>query len=381
VIRCAAALAAADSAPDAVVGAVGDVLAAIDDADLLCLFVADPDPRAIADGLRAAAEVAPTVATLGGGVLGVAGSAGSAGAVGRPAGRAQAGAFAVRLDGGSARVFHLETIRTGERLAVLGQPPTGDDSVALLLLADPWTFPVDGFVAGVDQTWPGLPVIGGLADGAAPGDVRLLHGGTVADRGAVGVMLTGPVAVETVSAQGCRPIGPALIVTEAEGSLVRRLAGRPAAEVLAAALAGESPAGVRLGIARESGADEPGFGDFVLRDLVAVVDGGLQVADVVAVGSTVRFQIPDPVAADADLASLLWEVRRRPWVSEIAGALLFSGADRGDADGPRHDAGVVAEQWGCPTIAVSTTAEIAPVAGRNHLHAVSAAVLGLTAAG
>jgi small ligand-binding sensory domain FIST len=61
--------------------------------------------------------------------------------------------------------------------------------------------------------------------------------------------------------------------------------------------------------------------------------------------------------------------------------MLFSGADRGPDRQPAHDARVVAEQWGCPTVAVSTTAEIAPVAGRNHLHAVSAAVLGFTAAG
>src|SRR5438445_8534230 len=62
----------------------------------------------------------------------------------------------------------------------------------LLLLADPFSFPVDAFLRRLDEDRPGLAVIGGLASAAArPGGNRLALDGEVSSEGAVGVLLDG----------------------------------------------------------------------------------------------------------------------------------------------------------------------------------------------
>src|SRR2546423_8519491 len=92
------------------------------------------------------------------------------------------------------------------------------DEVAVLL-ADPYSFPIGAFVEQVNGSLPGLPFTGGLANGLrGAGSTRLLVDGRVHHRGAVGVVLSGPVAARTLVSQGCRPVGPAMTVTAAEGN-------------------------------------------------------------------------------------------------------------------------------------------------------------------
>src|SRR5262249_30310935 len=50
--------------------------------------------------------------------------------------------------------------------------------------------------------------------------------------GAVGVAFSGDVAIDTIVAQGCKPIGPPMVVTRGEGNLICELDGRPPLEVL-----------------------------------------------------------------------------------------------------------------------------------------------------
>src|SRR6185295_15500117 len=79
------------------------------------------------------------------------------------------------------------------------------------------------------------PIVGGFASAAPanrPGGNTLLVDGRIVTTGCVGVSLAGAVRADCVVSQGCRPIGPNLVVTSAQGQFIRTLGGRPALRVL-----------------------------------------------------------------------------------------------------------------------------------------------------
>jgi small ligand-binding sensory domain FIST len=290
------------------------------------------------------------------------------------------------LPGVRTRSFHLEVLRSDESLSVVGMPPVEDASVGILL-ADAWTFPVDGFVTRSNAALAGLPLVGGLAAGTTgAGSTRLLLDGRVVDRGAVGVLLEGASMIRTAVSQGCRPVGPAMTVTAAEGNVLLGLAGRPALERLQEVVAGLTPSdqtlavsGLQIGVAMDEYVEEHGYGDFLVRGVVAADEerGAIAVADIVEVGRTVQFQLRDAGAADADLALTM---RRFQDAGEIlpAGVLLISCNGRGRAlfDDAAHDVLAVRDGLGTRRVAGFFAAgEIGPVGGRNHVHGLSAALL------
>ncbi len=134
----------------------------------------------------------------------------------------------------AATPLRLMAVRRDGGMAITGLPDPAslpEDAAALLVLADPFSFPADVFLTGLrDQAGLELPVVGGLASAArGPGGNRLVLGTDVVSDGAVAVVLAG-VEVATVVSQGCRPIGDPLTVTRGEGHLILELAGRPALE-------------------------------------------------------------------------------------------------------------------------------------------------------
>lgn len=296
--------------------------------------------------------------------------------------------WAASLPSVEIRAFHLEVLRTSDTIAILGMPQRRDDDVVGVVLADPWSFPVDGFVAHSHDTLRGLPLTGGLASGAdVPGDTRLLVDGRVHSRGAVGVVLGGDVAVHTLVSQGCRPIGRPMTVTRAEGSTILELAGRQALEAAKDAVAGlpleEQPVAVRglhLGVVADEYVDEHTAADFLVRGIDAAdhVGGSITVGEVVEVGSTVQFLLRDATAAHDDLAEVLSAFRRRIGLAPLAGALLFSADTRGASmfPSPDHDVLAVRDELGISGVAgFFAGGEIGPVAGRNQLHGFTATVL------
>jgi small ligand-binding sensory domain FIST len=285
------------------------------------------------------------------------------------------------------RSFHLEVMRASESLAVVGMPVQHADDEVAVLLADPYSFPVDAFVEQSNDVLPGLPISGGLATGfRGAGSTRLMVDGQAHDRGAVGVVLGGPVRSKALVSQGCRPVGPVMTVTAAEGNVVLELAGVPATAKLEAVVADLPPeeqalvsAGLHLGIAMDEYADEHTLGDFLVRGVVGAEPErlALVVGAVVPVGRTVQFQVRDADSAAVDLRSVLRTTGDRPG-PDVAGALVFSCTGRGAGLFPTADHDVLAVRDGLSTTAVAgffAAGEIGPVGGRNHLHSVSASVL------
>lgn len=364
--------------------AVSSALAALGGTtpDLAFVFVSGGTPEETERALVHAAELAGARTSLGCGAQGV-----MAGGHGVEAGYAVS-VWAACMPSVSVRAFHLEVLRMTESVAVLGMPVRRDDDVVGVVIADPYSFPADGFVARSHDSLGGLPLVGGMASGAlVAGATRLLVDGRVVDRGAVGVVLGGDLSVHTAVSQGCRPIGMPMTVTSADGATLYALAGRPAFEQAKSALASldeqeqvNAVRGLQLGVVVDEYVEQHEQGDFLVRTITGAdhASGAITTGEVIPVGTTVQFLLRDKNAAHEDLSAVLGAVRRSIGLEAVAGALVFSAGTRGRAMFPTtdHDVAAVSGVLGTESVAgFLTSGEIGPLAGRNHVHGFSATVL------
>ncbi|HXQ59042.1 MAG TPA: FIST N-terminal domain-containing protein [Acidimicrobiales bacterium] len=253
---------------------------------------------------------------------------------------------------------------------------------ALLLMADPFSFPAERFLSWVAARHPGLPVVGGMASAAhAPGGNRLAFGRQMQVSGAVGVLLGPGVGVETVVSQGCRPFGQPVVVTRSDRNVILELAGTPALERLVAqahgALTEDEVAllemgGLQIGRVIDEHRESFGRGDFLLRSVLGADrrSGAIAVGDVMPVGTTVQFHLRDARTADEDLHVLL---KGR----QADGALMFTCNGRGSRlfDEPHHDVRVLTDLLGpVPLAGFFAAGEIGPVGGQNFVHGFTASL-------
>ena len=257
-----------------------------------------------------------------------------------------------------------------------------DPSLAFIVLPDPFTCDVDVLLAGLDAAYPTVPKVGGLVSGGQrPGDHALYVGDARRNRGAVLVALQGNLSVETVVAQGCRPVGEPMLVTRCQENVVLELNQKPPVEVLQS-LAENLPQsvfsrhGFFLGIEmRDQREYQPG--DFLIRNLLGVEksSGGLVVGAMVRQFQAVQFHVFDRAAAVADLASQL--ERQATEHGPANGALLFSCLGRGQGlfNEPDHDSRQVREYLESPALAgFFCNGEIGPVGGQTFLHGYTSAI-------
>ncbi|GIH72947.1 FIST signal transduction protein [Sphaerimonospora thailandensis] len=348
--------------------------------DLVCFFICGEDPDEVTRaGLRAMA-MAPEARVIGCSATGVIGDA--QGVELQPS----VSAWAASFGGGGVVTFALDTLRTADRFVVVGLPERGPDDRAAILLADPYTFPADAFIEHSGDVLGDLPIVGGLANGlGGRGSVRLFVDGEVHTEGAIGVVLSGPVNVGAVVSQGCRPIGPSMVVTRAEENLLLELAGQPALgrlEDIVSALDEEDrelvASGLQIGVVMDEYAERHERGDFLIRGVIGIDPEreAVAVGDVLDIGRTVRFQVRDAETADEDLYSLLDAHVQR--AGRIDGALLFSCNGRGSAmfGSADHDALAVRDMLGPIGVAGFFAAgEMGPVSGHNHVHGFTASLL------
>jgi small ligand-binding sensory domain FIST len=292
--------------------------------------------------------------------------------------------FAASLPGARLTPAEFGVEQTPDGAAISGWPELDHLPSTLFLLADPFSFPVDGFLRRLNDDAVGdegarLQVIGGAASAArGPGGNRLALDSAVTSTGAVGVFVDG-VDVRTVVSQGCRPVGHPYVVTRSEGNRIDELAGRPAIDRVqdCAAEASEEDrtlmrAGLHLGIVVDEHQTDFLRGDFLVRNVLGAdaATGAIVVGDDVHVGQTVQFQVRDAAAADEDLRELLSG-------TDAEAALLFTCNGRGQRffGMPDHDAGVLDQLLGpLPVAGAFCAGEIGPVGGRNFLHGFTASV-------
>ena len=259
-----------------------------------------------------------------------------------------------------------------------------DPATAVLLLADPFRFPIDNFLHRVATERPGTRIMGGMASGGSvPGQNKLLIDDVAHTEGAVGVVIRGDVAIRTVVSQGCRPIGRPMIVTKSERNVIRELGRRPALEVVQE-LFGELSeddqelvkSGLHIGRVINEYQESFGRGDFLVRNVMGADEaGGIAISDLVRVGQTVQFQVRDAETADEDLRHLLAKARAE---GTADAALLFTCNGRGSRffREPDHDVRVLREILGpIPAAGFFAMGELGPVGGQNFIHGFTASVV------
>ncbi|WP_426572940.1 FIST signal transduction protein [Aquihabitans sp. McL0605] len=280
-----------------------------------------------------------------------------------------------------ARALPIDVVRHEDAWRVSADVDLALPGATVVLVADPFSFPVDAFVDDVTSRAPGLTVVGGLASaGSGPGGNRLVADGRTTSQGAVALLLPPGIGAHAVVSQGCRPVGEPLVVTKATGNVIEEIAGQPALDRLMAQAEAATPEdrsrmarGLQLGLVLDEHKLEFESGDFLIRAVLGADHErrAVAVGAEIEVGSTVQFQVRDAVTADEDLRDLLAD-------QPGAAALVFTCTGRGTNlfPAPDHDARIVNEHVeGGATAGMFSGAEIGPVGERHFVHAMSATVL------
>jgi small ligand-binding sensory domain FIST len=282
--------------------------------------------------------------------------------------------------------FTVEPIRLealpGRPPIVIGLPDRIEPGSTLVVVADPYTFPVDSLVAELNADHPGVNLVGGMASAPGPPERnRVVLGTEVHLSGAVGFVVPPGVATPIVS-QGCRPIGSPWVVTEADGQMLRTLGGQPALDRLSQLIENLSDTdrltasqGLHVGVVANELQAEFDQGDFLIRGLLGAdrASGAVAVGDLVQVGQIVQFQVRDAASASAEMDRLLAGVSGRS-------SLLFTCNGRGTHlfPEPNHDASRVADVVGSAVSGMFCAGELGPIAHRNAVHGFTATILVFT---
>lgn len=247
-----------------------------------------------------------------------------------------------------------------------------------VILADPFSTPMDGVLRAFNQECDGIPIIGGMASGARqPGETALFMNETVHREGLVGVAFAGDVAVDVIVSQGCRPIGPVFEVTEATHNVIDSLGGESPMTRIQALVDDLDEEdrdllqnGLFIGRAIDSRKERLGRGDFLVRGVMGVDgnSGAIAIGDTVTTGERVQFHLRDAATAREDLEMML---SPQALFGAPSGALLFSCNGRGTRlyDEPDGDISAITSCFhGLDVAGFFCAGEIGPVGGKNFLH-------------
>jgi small ligand-binding sensory domain FIST len=235
---------------------------------------------------------------------------------------------------------------------LIGVPP--QEQPQFILLAEPFSSGVNDLLQGLDFAYPGSLKVGGLASASAVGvQSGLFCNYQLYRDGIVGVALSGNIILETIVAQGCRPIGQTYQVTKGERNIVLELAvqestemktgtaqSRPPLDILRDLIQSLSEADRQLaqhslfvGIARDEFKQQLGHGDFLVRNLLGVDPrvGAIAIGDRVRSGQRIHFHLRDARTSEEDLELLLQDYQKEDRnTKDAAGALMFSCLGRGE---------------------------------------------------
>ena len=367
--------------------AAGNVLTVLDgaDVDLVLLFISEhhaEDYPEVPLLLRQHFPGATIVGCSGGGVVGG----------GREIEHSPAVSLTVAsLPGVALRPFYLDSVQVDriidapeswhERLSVrIGEP------LHFILLPDPFSCDARGLVDSLDQAFPLSGKVGGLASGGqAPGENALFIDDEVYPDGAVGVALNGPIAMDTIVAQGCRPVGPPLFVTKSFRNRILELDGEKPTDVLAEIYETLEPHDRRLfrsslfaGVVMTEGLHEYGHGDYLIRNIVGLDGdtGMVAISELVVPGQIIQFHLRDAAASARDLEVLLGRYRSGGSASP-EGALMFACLGRGETlyGESDHDSRTIGRYLGpLPIGGFFCQGEIGPVNKQTHLHGYTSSI-------
>lgn len=299
-----------------------------------------------------------------------------------------------QLPGVNIQSFHI----SGLELPDLDGPPDGwvemlqvnpADNPQFILLADPFSSAINDLLEGLDYAYSGLPKVGGLASTVAGSPIGLFCNYQLYREGTVGVALSGNILLETIVAQGCRPIGEPYRISDGERNIVIGLeqpnsgigSSRPPLELLRELIQTLNEKDRQLaqhslfvGIARDEFKQTLNSGDFLIRQLLGVDPkaGAIAIGDRVRPGQRIQFHLRDANTSAEDLEMLLERYLNETNLSEPpVGALMFSCLGRGEGlyGEANFDSALFRSYLGnIPLSGFFCNGEIGPVGDTTFLH-------------
>jgi len=258
------------------------------------------------------------------------------------------------------------------------------ENPSFILIPDPFSVRSGDVIQGLDYAFPDAVKIGGLASGAhEPGANALFLDEKVLREGCIGIALTGNIVVDTVVAQGCKPIGKPLRVTRSKKHILFELDGEPAIMTLKKVMDGLSDVdkqlareAMLLGLVMQEDKDKHSAGDFLIRNILGIeqTSGAIVVAEILDDARTVQFHVRDAATSADDLRLLLKKYRDEELdgnADSVSGALLFSCLGRGSFMYGRsnHDSDCFRAYLGAvPLGGFFCNGEIGRVGNNTYLH-------------
>jgi small ligand-binding sensory domain FIST len=250
---------------------------------------------------------------------------------------------------------------------------------------------ITDLLQGMDFAFPHRAKIGGLVSGA-----RYLFGQEkIYSEGSVGVGFVGNIVLDTVVAQGCRPIGPPFKITQSERHLLYALEDQPVIEVLREVLSELSDrdrelARHSLSVGILSGEVGSSFlkidgrkettketGAFLIRNLMGInAEGAIAVGARLRRGQMIQFHIRDGRTSAEDIHLMLSRYHAENG-QQARGALLFSCLGRGEQlyGVPDHDLNCIHRYLGpIPVGGFFCNGEIGPIGSETYLHGFTSVV-------
>lgn len=277
-------------------------------------------------------------------------------------------------------------------LDLIGVPPS--PTPQFILLSSSFASGINDLLQGLDFAYPGSTIVGGQASGGGMGGrVALFCNDTNGEEqqnlyreGTVGIALTGNIVLETIVAQGCRPIGKPLQVTKADRNIILELDEKVPLVVLRDLIASLSEQerilaqhSLFVGVAMDEFKLALQQGDFLIRGILGVDPnaGAIAIGDRVRPGQRLQFHLRDAQASAEDLELLLqsYQHQRESEPSAVA-ALMFSCLGRGEGlyGKPNFDSELFQRYLNdIPVGGFFCGGEIGPVGGRTFLHAYTSA--------
>ncbi|MBE9034683.1 FIST signal transduction protein [aff. Roholtiella sp. LEGE 12411] len=272
-------------------------------------------------------------------------------------------------------------------LDLLGVPPS--PTPQFILLSSSFSSGINDLLQGLDFAYPGSVIVGGQASGGGMGGrIALFCNDRLYRDGTVGIALSGNIVLETIVAQGCRPIGKPLQVTKADRNIILELDEQVPLVVLRDLIATLSEKEKTLaqhslfvGVAMDEFKVSLQQGDFLIRGILGVdpTAGAIAIGDRVRPGQRLQFHLRDAEASAEDLELLLKSYQHQretePSPSAVA-ALMFACLGRGEGlyGKPNFDSELFRRYLqDIPVGGFFCGGEIGPVGGRTFLHAYTSA--------
>lgn len=302
------------------------------------------------------------------------------------------------LPGVKVKAFHI----FADSMPDLDSPPDAwvelidvspQEQPQFILLADPFSSRVNDLIQGLDFAYPGCVKVGGLASGSARiGGTGLFCDYKLYREGTIGVALSGNIVMETIVAQGCRPIGQPYRVTKGERNIVLGMEAENPVGFGASARSGTPLEVVRdliqslseedrllaqhslfVGVARDEFKQNLEQGDFLIRNLLGVEPsaGAIAIGDRVRPGQRIQFHLRDANTSAEDLELLLLRYQQQANTTAASGALMFSCMGRGEGlyGSPNFDSHLFHRYLSnIPLGGFFCNGEIGPVSGSTFLH-------------